>query len=88
MLRRFWFEFDTTLAQSPPLGTLLGCGVTAQSKEEALLMLKERVFRKEPLPRIKRYVEDVDTASLDKNHVIPNMGDPAVARVWFPLGYD
>jgi hypothetical protein len=88
MLHKYWFEFDVTLADSPPLGTLLGCGVTARSREEAVTMLKERVFRADPLPKIRRYLQDIDLSSLDPNHVIPNMSDPDRIGVWFPLGYE
>lgn len=88
MQQRYWFEFAMTLADSPPIGTLLGCGITAESREQAISLLKERVFRMRPLPVIKRCVEDVDLGSLDQHHVIPNMADPNVLGVWYPLGYE
>jgi hypothetical protein len=90
MLRRFWFEFVLTFGDPHPGGTLLGCGVTAASKEEAIILLKQRVFTGElfQFPKIKRCVEDVDIATLDRGHVIPNMSDPDQPGIWFPLGYD
>ncbi len=87
MLHRYWFEFDITLADLPPAGTLLGCGVTAESKEDAIGLM-ELVFRRGSLPGIKNCVDDVQLASLDQNHVTPNMGDPDKAGIWFPLGYE
>jgi hypothetical protein len=51
-------------------------------------MLKQRVFRADPLPKIRRYLQDMDLSALDQNHVIPNMSDPDRIGVWFPLGYE
>ena len=88
MLRRYWFKFDLTIDQSPPSGTLLGCGVTATSRDEAIQMLEDRVFHSGSLPPIKECVEGVDVAALDPGHVRPNMGDPEQPGIWFPLGYE
>ena len=87
MLTRFWFKFDLVLDQRPPLGTLLGCGVTARSREAAIQLLKERVFQSDSLPPIKQCIEKVDPGTLDKGHIQPNMGDPDKPGIWFPLGY-
>jgi hypothetical protein len=87
MLTRYWFTFDLTLKQLPPPGTLLGCGVTAPSREAALQLLKDRVFRSDPLPPIKQCLEKVDIGTLDKGHIHPNRGDPEKPGIWFPLGY-
>jgi hypothetical protein len=87
-LRRYWFEFRHTIHDPHPVGTLLGCGVTAFSREDALQLLDERVFGRQPLPSIRRRVEDVDVSALDPGHVLPNMADPTWRGVWFPLGYD
>jgi hypothetical protein len=32
--------------------------------------------------------ENLDIRTLDQGHVIPNMKDPTLRGVWFPLGYD
>jgi hypothetical protein len=66
----------------------VGCGVTAFSREDAQTLVLERVFHSQRLPPIKRFIEDVDTASLDPNHLAPNVGDPTHSGIWLPLGYD
>jgi len=86
-LRRFWFEFEFAVGASAPLGTRLGCGVTAQDVDEARQLVFERVFKGLAKPRIARVLEDVDVSSLDASHVLPNMGNALVRGVWFPLGY-
>jgi hypothetical protein len=60
--------------------------VTAYSYEDALSLLKEKVFEGTEPPIID-VVPDVDISELDQNHVIPNMGVPVWRGVWFPLGY-
>lgn len=87
MLRRFWFEFIFPDPESAPGGMLMGCGVTAGSKEEAVTLLKVCIFEEGQFPHIRRCIEDVDIRSLDQNHVVPNMGDPVRPGIWFPLGY-
>jgi hypothetical protein len=87
MLTRYWFKFDLSINQLPPLGTVLGCGVTAASRGEAIQLLRDRVFHTDSLPPIKECVEGVDVDMLDQNHVRPNMGDPERRGIWFPLGY-
>lgn len=86
---RYWFEFDVTAADFHiiPYGTLIGCGVTAYNYEDALKIIKEKVFNSSELPVIKRMVENVDIRTLDQGHVIPNMLAPVVRGVWFPPGY-
>jgi hypothetical protein len=87
MLTRFWFRFDLTFDQPHPPGTLLGCGVTAESKEEAIRLLEEKVFHSDAFPHIKECIGGVDIKSIDKGHVQPNMANPERLGVWFPLGY-
>lgn len=84
-LRRFWFEFDKSVALPP--GVVIGCGITAADREDAMSLLRDRVFKTagHPVPRI--VVEDIDIRSLDVSHVRPNMANPAVRCVWFPMGY-
>ncbi|MCP3102034.1 hypothetical protein LZ198_24510 [Myxococcus sp. K15C18031901] len=45
-LRRFWFEFEFAVGAPAPLGTRLGCGVTAQDVDDARHLVFERVFKK------------------------------------------
>jgi hypothetical protein len=86
-LRRYWFKFKLSFHRPHPGGTLMGCGVTACSKDEAIALLSERVFTFQTLPLIEKCIEDVDISNLDANHVRPNMGDPTRWGIWFPLGY-
>lgn len=81
-LTRFWFEFDE-LADPPP-GARLGCGVTAMSRSDAEQLMRDGSGR--DLPPIRRVIEDVDVATLDEGHVLPNVGDVSVRGVWFPRG--
>jgi hypothetical protein len=87
-LVRFWFEFDISDAELRTHkrygGLTLGCGVTAYGYEDALLVLQKDLFRDEPIPAIKRVVENVDVSRLDANHVLPNIGVPTWRGVWFP----
>ena|SRR6516225_7716623 len=87
-LHKYWIKFELSINDPHPIGTLMGCGVTAFSREDALTLLQQRVFQSQLLPPIKRFIEDVDTASLDPNHVTPNIGDPTKRGLWFPRGYD
>lgn len=84
-LRRFWFQFDRS-TELPP-GVTIGCGATAFDRDDALAMLRERVFGSHDLPAPEIVVEDIDVSSLDVGHVRPNMGNPAIRGIWFPLGY-
>ena len=82
-LTRFWFTFPS----SPRPGALnLGCGITAYNYEDALALLRDRVFGGND-PVIATFEENVDVSKLDQKHVIPNMGVAATRGVWFPLGY-
>ncbi len=84
-LRRFWFKFERLPAPTP---INLGCGVTAYSRDDALALLRDRVFGARGLPPITQVIEDVSTTRLDPKHVLPNLGNPAQRGVWFPQGYD
>ena len=86
-MKRFWIKFALTINDPHPVGVLPGCGVTATSTETALDLVRRRVFDGGDLPAIEEIREDVQLECLDKNHVIPNMGDPGKEGIWFPLGY-
>jgi hypothetical protein len=62
----------------------LGFGVTAHSLEdaEALLAAAGYVAQRDYEPSL--VVEDVDIRGLDQDHVVPNMGPPAIRGVWYP----
>jgi hypothetical protein len=84
LLRRYWFAFK---AFPHPTALNLGCGVTAYSYEDALHLLRERVFPASDLPEIVDFKVDVDVTRLDSNHVVPNLGLVVDRGVWFPQGY-
>ena len=87
-LRRYWFKFDITIQNNPPIGTLVGCGVTAYNYDDAMNLIKEMVFKTINIPPLIECIEDVNVLSLDSNHVLPNMGLVTVRGIWFPLGYE
>jgi hypothetical protein len=84
-LRQFWFKFERLPV---PAAINLGCGVTARSREDALALLRERVFGSDDLPPLVEVVDDVKTAALEPKHVLPNLGNPLERGVWFPQGYE
>lgn len=75
------------LDEPHPIGVLIGCGVTAHNYEDAIMLLRQRVFTHDPLPTITRVVADVDISTLDADHVLPNMGIPSERGIWYPIGY-
>jgi hypothetical protein len=83
-LHRYWFRFRLTIDEPHPVGTLMGCGVTAASYAQALDLLRERVFQADPMPSIQQCVTDIDVSELDAKHILPNIGDPSRAGIWFP----
>ena len=73
-LRRFWF----------PLSTGFGIGVTAGSPDEAREFAEEVRTRSFADAKITGEIADVDVATLDAKHVVPNLGFVAAYGVWFP----
>lgn len=85
ILHRFWFTF----ADPPQFSPLsLGCGVTAYDYADASNILNSKVFGENPALTIKAVTVDIDIQTLDRNHVIPNMGVVVNRGVWFPLGHE
>lgn len=87
LLCRYWIKFDLTEMENPPIEIQPGCGVTAYSYEDALELVRDRIFDGEEIPRVVSMIENVDVSTLDKNHVLPNMAAPTRRGVWFPMGY-
>ena len=83
-LRRFWFVFEH-LGTPTPLN--LGCGVTAFDYDDAVNILRKRVFVGMNLPGILECIENIDVSTLDRKHVLPNLGLVTARGVWFPQGY-
>ena len=84
-LRRYWFTWDELPQGNRARG--LGCGVTAESRHAAEMLLSAAIFDRGAVPPPSQFVEDVDVSTLDAGHVLPNMGDPVVRGVWFPQGF-
>jgi hypothetical protein len=80
-LTRYWFQF-AKLNKPTPLN--LGCGVTACGYGDALQLLRDDMFDSQDLPEIVSCIENVDISTLDRNHVLPNIGVAAVRGIWFP----
>lgn len=83
-LRKFWFRFE---ALPRPTAINLGCGVTADSRDDALQLLREHVFGPNGPPPIVEYIEDVELDQIEQKHARPNIGDPQRRGIWFPQGY-
>jgi len=84
-LRRFWFRFEQIPTPTP---VNLGCGVTAFSREDALALLRERVFGENGTPPLVEIIDDITRTALESKHVAPNIGKLEERGVWFPQGYD
>lgn len=87
-MKRFWFEFDFDNVQDIPSGIRMGCGITAFDYDDAIGILKEKVFSGSKSLAFKKIIENIDINTLDAGHVLPNMKSPTQRGVWFPLGYD
>jgi len=81
LLKRFWFKFEK-LRQ--PTALNFGCGITAYGYNDAMRLLREQVFRAEPMPEILEVSQDIDVSTLDSGHVLPNIGSVVNRGVWFP----
>jgi len=86
-LHRYWIEFDLTNYADPPMSMDMGLGVTARSEEQALAIIQERLFSGRLLPDVRNVARDIDVSGLDPKHIRPNMGNPAVLGIWFPMGF-
>jgi hypothetical protein len=83
-LHKFWFRFET-LPKSTAIN--LGCGVTAYSRDDALILLRKYVFGPNGPPPIIEFIEDVDLDQIEQKHARPSIGDTSRRGIWFPQGY-
>ena len=81
MLYRYWVTFSSN-GNSSPLN--LGCGVTASSQSEAEAMIRDVIFPLFGERELSSIQKDIDVKTLEADHVLPNIGNPAVRGVWFP----
>jgi hypothetical protein len=82
---RYWFRFEKL---PNPSAINLGCGVTASDYEDAISLLRERVFGQNGPPPIEECIENVDVSTLEPKHVAPNLGAVHLRGIWFPQGYE
>jgi hypothetical protein len=87
LMTRYWFEFKSN-SRELPFGIMHGCGVTAYDYNDALSILEQKVFKGQQIPEFKVKKENIDVRTLDQGHVIPNMKDPTLRGIWFPIGYE
>lgn len=84
-LTPFWLQFE----RSENISVLnLGCGVTAYNYDDAIQIVREKLFPARVMPKIVSVLEGVTPSALDQKHVVPNSGNMLVRGVWFPLGFD
>ena len=93
MLRRYWFEFHKDLNSEEymqrygylPAGP--GIGVTAYSREDAILLIRRWVAKDgKELPEITKCIENVDVSTLFPSGT-PfgiGLGCPVWRGLWFP----
>lgn len=82
MLSRFWFTFEKT---NEPSILDVGCGITAFSLADADTLLHAKVIPAYGSRKVANVKENIDVSTLDPKHIRPNMGNPAIRGVWFPL---
>jgi len=88
LLKRFWFKFLLEDISKYPGGIGYGCGVTALNYDDAVNLLKAKVFIDIGMPEIDMIIENININDLDQGHVVVNMNPPNRRGVWFPMGFD
>ena len=88
-LHFYWIEFVSALPRWSESDALSGwlhkvCGVTAFTLDDALFLVSKQVCSGRPLPPVQSVIEDVNLSTLDRGHVLPNIGVPVFRGVWFP----
>ncbi len=79
-MTRFWFNF-VRINQPHPIN--LGCGVTAFSADDAMLLIRA-AFPNLALGSPINVTVNIDVSTLDAGHVLPNLGNPIVRGIWWP----
>lgn len=85
-LIRFWFRFEDSQILQPAL--TLGCGVTGYNYDDALMLLKQKIFIGNDEIIIKECIENIDLRNLDANHILPNILPPNFRGIWYPVDYN
>ncbi len=81
VMQRYWMEIK------PVQGNLLAhrqFGITAFNQEDALAILRSRIGVEFDVIQCN---EGIDVSTLDKAHVLPNIGNVFPRGIWFPSGY-
>jgi hypothetical protein len=88
MLTRYWIEFEPPdpfdRDEDDPPAPPRTYGVTADSLDDALALVRQTVFGDAPLPPVRQVYEHVDTAMLTMWHIGPNSLPPTERGVWYP----
>jgi hypothetical protein len=79
-MKRYWLTFQKVDRPHP---INLGCGVTADGLQDALLMIR-KAFPNLALGQPLTVAEDIDISTLDARHILPNIGDVREEGVWWP----
>jgi hypothetical protein len=61
---------------------------SAHNYEDAIFIIQRNVFEGNSIPPIKKLIENVDVATLDAGHILPNMFSPSWRGIWFPQGFE
>ncbi len=86
LLTRYWFKFKTD--KHSDFFISQGCGVTAYNYDDAINLLRSKMFKEIEIPEIIEVLENIDIRRLEQNHVAPNIKDPTLRGIWFPGGFD
>jgi hypothetical protein len=66
----------------------MGCGITAWNYDDAISLLDKQIFKGAPIPKVTKFIENIDVSTLDANHILPNIGNPPNVRgIWYPMGF-
>ncbi len=76
------------IADAATRSLVLGCGVTAYDREDAIDLMQRHIFGNREMPKISHVTDDAELGSLNQGHVAPNVGNMNVRGIWFPQGYD
>jgi hypothetical protein len=79
-MHRYWIIFEK--APFGPPG--LGCGVTANDLDDAIILVKAEYPRCVDRLDVRSVTVDVDVSTLDGGHVLPNIGNLFRRGVWWP----
>ncbi len=77
---RYWLTFS---GLDTPHPINLGCGVTARSYDDAMVLV-QAAFPDLAVGSPATVVENIDISTLDAKHVLPNVGNVLARGVWWP----